>query len=251
MPTLDRTLPLIRGNLTMVGRDPGPLLGRIVQPVLLMLLLHPLYTAAMHDSVRGTDQAVLGQLVMFSLLATSLVGSSILTERRWHTFDRLRASQARVIELVIGKVVPALLILLLQQAVVLGVGITVLDLQVRNYGLLLLADAVWATTIVCLGAATAMFVNSLAQFTAAVDIGATILAGLSGALVPLTAMPSLARTVAPASPGYWAMTALRGAVHGDAATTLTAGIVLVAVAAGAAIIAAYRLSRGWGRATLL
>lgn len=251
MSTADRTLALARANLTMVGRDPGPLLGRIAQPLLLILLLHPLYVAAMGDAVSGTTQVVLGQLVMFSLLAMSLVGTSILTERRWQTFDRLRAGPARAAELIAGKLAPTLLVVVLQQSVVLVVGIAVLGLRVRSHGLLLLAEGVWVVTIMCLGAAVAMVVRSLAQFTAVVDIGATVIAGLSGALVPLTSMPAPIQAVAPMWPGYWAMAALRGAAEGDVGATLVADGVLSMIALAAAFVAVVKLRRGWGRATLL
>jgi ABC-2 type transport system permease protein len=249
--SLDRTLSLVRGNVTLFVRDPGPLVGRITQPVLLVLLMQPLYVAAIGDGARGTAQVVLGQLVMFSLLGTSVVGSSILTERRWNTLDRLRATPARVSELLTGKAVPVMGFLLLQQAVLLVLGVTVLGLEVTDPALLLLAAVVWAATVLCTGAAIATTVGSLAQFSAVVDVGSTVVAGLSGALVPLAAMPEWARTIAPVWPGYWAMEGLRSAVDGDREATLVAVAVLLAFATAAAAIAAVQLRRGWGRSTLL
>lgn len=251
MSLLNHTWPLVRTNLALFGRDPGPLIGRITQPVLLVLLLQPLYVSAMGDRARGTTQVVLGELVMFSLLGMSIVGASILTERRWSTFDRLRATPARAPELLAGKAIPVLLFVLIQQAVILGLGIIVLGVQVDNYPLLLVADLVWAMTVLCLGAAIAMMVNSLAQFTAVIDIGATVLAGLSGALVPIAAMPGWAQATAPLWPGYWAMNSLRGAVEGNVRATFVSSAVLAALALVAATIAGHRLARGWGRNTLL
>jgi ABC-2 type transport system permease protein len=247
----DRTLPVLQTNMALFVRDPGPLIGRIVQPILLVLLLQPLYTAAMGDRVGGAIQLVLGHLVLFSLLGMSIVGTSILTERRWCTFDRLRASPARAPELLAGKAIPILGFLLLQQAVVLSLGVMVLGVRVSNYGLLLVADLVWALTVLCIGAALAVLVNSFAQLSATIDIGSTVVAGLSGALVPLATMPSWAQTIAPIWPAYWAMTSLRSAVDGDPYGTLASSAVLGCIAAGAATIAAVRLARGWGRNTLL
>jgi ABC-2 type transport system permease protein len=248
---LDRTLALVQANTTLFARDPGPLVGRITQPVLLVLLMQPLYVAAIGDGARGTAQVVLGQLVMFSLLGTSVVGSSILTERRWNTLDRLRATPAGVPELLAGKAVPVMGFLLLQQAVLLALGVAVLGLEVADPALLLLAGVVWAATVLCTGAAVATTVGSLAQFSAVVDVGSTVVAGLSGALVPLAAMPEWARAIAPVWPGYWAMEGLRSAVDGDRDATLVAVAVLLAFAAAAAAVAAVRLRRGWGRSTLL
>jgi ABC-2 type transport system permease protein len=249
--SLDRTLPLVLSNLTLFRRDPGPLVGRIVQPIVMMLLLQPLYVLAMGDQTRGTTQLVLGQLVLFSLLGMSIVGTAILNERRWGTFDRLRATPARIPELLIGKSIPILFFILLQQAVVLTVGAAVLGLRVANYGLLLLADVVWASAVFCLGAAIAMLVRSFAQLSAVIDIGASIMVGLGGGLVPIAAMPSWAQNVAPFWPAYWAMNSLRGAVDGDLRTTLASSAVLACVAAIGAAIAGLRLAHGWGRNTLL
>ena len=248
---LDRTLPVAQANLALFLRDPGPLIGRITQPVLLVLLLQPLYASAMGDRERGTTQVVLGELVLFSLLGMSIVGTAILTERRWNTFDRLRATPARAAELLAGKAIPVLGFLLLQQLVVLGLGVFVLGVRIANYGLLLLVDLTWALTVLCLGAAIAMLVNSFAQLSATVDIGATILAGLSGALVPIHAMPAWAQAIAPGWPAYWAMRGLYGAVDGDVWRALSACAVLAGCAVLAATIAAVRLARGWGRNTLI
>jgi ABC-2 type transport system permease protein len=251
MPLLDRTLPLVRTNLALFARDPGPLLGRIAQPVLLVLLLRPLYASALGDRTRGTTQLVVGHLVLFSLLGMSVVGTAMLTERRWCTFDRLRATPARPAELLAGKAIPILLFLLVQQGILLALGIAVLDLPVASYWLLLLAALMWTVTVLCLGAAVAVLVRSYAQLTAVTDIGSTVLAGLSGALVPLAAMPGWAQAVAPGSPAYWAMTGLRAALSGDVRRTVVSAAALAGIAALAATIAGRQLARGWGRSTLL
>jgi ABC-2 type transport system permease protein len=251
MPALDRTATVVRHNLTLVGREPGPMISRIVMPVVIVLVLRPLYTSALGGRAPGTAQAVVGMLVMFSLLGMSVVGNAVLTERSWHTLDRLRATPARPVELLAGKAVPVLALVLAQQAVVLGLGIGVLHLHVASYTLLGLAVASWAATLLCLGSALAMLVRSHAELSAATDIGSMIFTCLGGALVPLSAMPAWARTIAPVSPGYWAMRCLLAALDGDAHTALTSAGVLLGVAAVAATVAGVRLARGWGRSRLL
>ena len=64
------------------------------------------------------------------------------------------------------------------------------------------------------------------------DIGGMLLSSLGGALVPLSAMPHWMRHVAPASPGYWAVSALHAALDGDGAGTVRASAVLIGFAAG-------------------
>jgi ABC-2 type transport system permease protein len=205
----------------------------------------------MGGSVAGARQLVLGHLILFSLLGMSVVGGALLNERRWHTFDRLRATPARTVELLAGKALPILLFLLVQQAVVLGLGVAVLDLRVASFPLLVLADLVWAVTVLCLGTAVAVLVRSFAQLSAVIDIGASIVVGLGGGLVPLTALPHWAQTIAPVWPAYWAMRSLTAAVTGDTAATMTGCAVLGGIAALAAAVAGVRLARGWGRETLL
>ncbi len=199
------------------------------------------------DRAEGTAQAVAGILVMFSLLGISVVGNAILSERIWHTVDRLRATPAAPAELLAGKALPGLLVLLLQQATLLTFGVLALGLRVASPTLLALVVATWAVTLLCCGAALATLARSTAELAAATDIGGVILTCFAGALVPLDALPGWVRAVGPASPGYWAMRGLHAAFGGDTGTVLRSLVPLVAVALGAGVLAGVRLARGWGR----
>ena len=77
-------------------------------PLVMIVLLRPLYLSALarRGVQAGTVQVVTGMLVMFSLLALSVVGTAILTERTWRTWDRLRATPARSGELLATKALP-------------------------------------------------------------------------------------------------------------------------------------------------
>jgi ABC-2 type transport system permease protein len=242
-----RTAVLIRHNTTLLLRDPGPLIGRIVMPVVLLLVVRPLYQEA-QGPAEGTAQAVVGPLVMFSLLAMSIVGTSILSERTWRTWDRLRSTPVRPLELMAGKAVPVFGVLAVQQAVVLGFGVVVLGMPVAAPALLLAACAAWGLTLLGLGAAIGVLVRGHGQLSAVFDIGAFLLTALGGALVPLAVLPAWVRDIAPVSPGYWASDALRHAAAGDTARTLAGIGVLLAVAAVAGAVAAWRIGHGWGRA---
>lgn len=99
-----------------------------------------------------------------------------------------------------------------------------------------------------MGTAAGLLVRSYGQLSAVFDIGAFFLSTLGGALVPLATLPGWVRAVSPLSPGYWAADALRHAAAGDAARTFTGVGVLLAIAAASGVLAAWRVSRGWGRA---
>jgi ABC-2 type transport system permease protein len=184
---LTRLSALVRLNVILMLREPGALVSRLAMPVVLIVLLRPLYVAAStgRDSVDGTTQAVTGMSVMFSLLALALVGSGILRERAWHTWDRLRASGATPLEMFVGKAVPALAFLVAQQVIVVAVGILGLGLTVRDAGLLAVVLLMWVSTLVCIGMALGVFARNLGELSAVQDVGGIALTGLGGALCRL------------------------------------------------------------------
>ncbi len=245
-----RATALIRHNTVLMLREPGPLASRMIMPLAFLVLLHPLYEAAQGQR-GGTAQAVIATLITFSLLALSIVGGSILTDRSWHTWERIRATAVHPAELLAGKALPVLGALLAQQALIIAFGVLVLGLTVAALPLLMLALLAWTLTLLGLGAMLGVLARSLAELSAAYDIGAMLLSSLGGALVPLAVLPGWVRHVAPVSPGYWAVSALDAAFRGDAGRTLAASAVLAAFAVAAGLVTTLRASRGWGRSARL
>lgn len=248
-----RVTALVRHNATLLLREPGPVISRLVQPLVLIMLMHPLYTAALaaDGPQAGTVQVVTGMLVMFSLLALSVVGTGVMTERSWRTWDRLRATPARPAELLGAKAVPAFALLLVLQAEVIGFGMAAFGLRVPDPALLALAVAAWALALLGIGMALGAVLRSQSELNVAYDIGGIVFSALGGALIPSGELPGWARAAAPASPGYWAMGALRSALGGQAGATLRDGCVLAGVAAAASALAAWRMSRNSPRSRLL
>ncbi|MFG2040418.1 ABC transporter permease [Dactylosporangium sp. NPDC048998] len=249
--SLRRIAALARHNVTLRLRDPGQFLSYLVMPMVLMPVLKPVFQRA---AAGGATEVVTGMLVIYSTLALSIVGTATLTERAWHTWDRLRATRARSWELLLGKTLPAYAVLLLQQAILLAYGTTIIGAHPHGagaYGLLVLAVAVWSAALLALGNALAAVVRSFGELSAASDIGALALATLGGALVPTSMFPSWLQGAAHASPGYWALSMLQSAMRGDAPRTVAPAAVLLALGALAGAFAAHRLTRGWGRTTML
>lgn len=247
--SLYQTGLMAKYNTLLRLRDPGQLISYIAMPMLLMLVFKPLYVTALKT---GTLQAVTGPLVMFSVFALSIVGNSIMVEREWRTWDRLRVTRVSRAELLLGKAVPAYVILLLQQSVLLIFGCLVIGLPVPpTMGWIMLAVAVWGFTLLALGSALATIVRSRGDLGMVSDLGAMLVSALGGALVPVSLMPAWAQHIAPASPGYWAMSLLRAAIDGDASRMLRPALVCLAIGLACGAFATYRLSRGWGRSHLL
>lgn len=247
---LSRVAAITRHNTTLILREPGPLASRLIMPVVFIALLHPLYQAS-QGRAGGVSQAVIATLVTFSLLAMSIPGTSILTERVWRTWTRLRMTAIRPAELLAGKAVPVIAALLAQQGLVIGFGVVVLGLDVARPLLLVVALLVWTLALICMGAAIGVLARSLSELSVIYDLGGILLSSLGGALVPLAAMPGWARHVAPASPGYWAVSALHAALGNDAAGTLRACAVLAGIAAACGVLAAARAGRGAARSATL
>jgi ABC-2 type transport system permease protein len=238
-----RTAAIIRHNTMLLLREPGPLAGRLIMPLVFLALLHPLYQAAQGRGA-GTGQAVIATLVTFSLLALSIVGGSILTERVSHTWERIRATAAHPAELLAGKAVPVLAALLTQQALIIGFGVLVLGLTTAGLPLLAVTVLSWTMALLGIGAALGVLARSISELSVIYDVGGLVLSSLGGALVPLSAMPGWMRHVAPVSPGYWAVSALHAALHDDAAATLRACAVLAGFALAFGLLAAARVGRG-------
>jgi ABC-2 type transport system permease protein len=248
-----RIAVLVRLNFALINREPGAVIGRLVQPIFLILLLRPLYVAALAKDgpQAGTAQVVTGMLVMFSLLALSLSAGAILLERTWRTWDSLRATPARATEMLLGKAAPAFALLVAQQTLVICFGVVVFGLHVSNPGLLALAIACWALALLGIGAVLGACLRSMSELNAAYDVGGVLLSALGGALVPLAQLPGWAQAIAPASPGYWAMSILRAALLGHAAGMLRPASVLLAIGVVAGTIAVWRISHGWTRSRLM
>jgi ABC-2 type transport system permease protein len=238
-----RVAALTRHNLLLRRRDPANLITYMIIPMILIALFKPILTRLMPDD--GTAQNVTGQLVLSSTLTLQVVGMSLLSERTWRTWEMLRTTPATAAELLIGKAVPVLAVLLLQQTVVIAYGVGVAGLSVAGPPfLLLLALLVWSMTLLAAGSLLATLVRSHSQLAVLTDIGAIALSTLGGALLPVSMMPAIARHVAPASPGYWAIGMLKAAVRGDAAATLGPAALLSAIAVAAGTLACLRLRRG-------
>jgi ABC-2 type transport system permease protein len=204
-PALHRIAVVARHQLVLLRTAPGPLLTYTVMPLLLTTLIEPVRARIGGDTTPAIAAAS-GMLVMFSLFMTGVIGDSLLAEHAWNTWDRLRTTPVRAPELLTGKALPLLAALLAQQVVVLTVAALAyrLDLAAAFWRLLLIGPA-WAICVVGCGTALATLVRSHAQLSAVKDITTLTLAGLGGALIPLSLLPSWARPLGPLSPAFWAM----------------------------------------------
>lgn len=247
--SLGRIGAIAQHNVTLRLRDPGQAISYVVLPMILMVVLKPLYERAVPG---GSTQVVTGLLVMFSVFAVGIAGSSILAERQWHTWDRLRQTNASATEIMLGKLAPIYALMLVQQSILFLYGCAVIGMPLpRSWGLVAVAIAVWSFTLLAIGAALATIARSLSELGLISDVGAMVLSSLAGALVPLSILPGWVQVAAHFSPGYYALQMMRAAIAGDGSVVLVQTGILLAIGAMAFGYAIWRLARGWGRTRLL
>jgi len=209
-----RSLAIAHNELRVLRRDPLPLMVLLIMPLLMAPIYRSTFRAALvfagHPHVSGSEFAVPAQIVQFGFFLVPFTGFLFFREHMWKTWSRLRASSASPIEIVIGKAMPMIALGLIQVAVLLAVGVGVLALHLRGHLLALLAVAVaYVCCTVAIGVAITALVRTSQQLNAVGFLGATVLGAIGGALVPLSTLPGWVRSIAPATPQYWAMRAIR------------------------------------------
>jgi ABC-2 type transport system permease protein len=219
----------------------------VAMPLLLILFVRPIWryvlTGQGYAHANGAEQAVPGMAVMFAFFFVGSVGFSFFREHGWGTWDRLRASQARPAEIMMGKVAPLLLIAAAQQAVLFLAGAALFGLRIRgSIVALIVVAASFAVCLVAFSVAVVAVARSIQQVNLVQTLGTMLFAGLGGALAPTALLPGWARAMSPATPSYWALRGYRSVILNGGAlpsVVLPAGA-LLAFAAGFTFLALWR-----------
>lgn len=161
----------------------------------------------------GIEQAVAGQAILFATMLLSQLGYAFYEEQAWGTWDRLRAAPVPLTQVVGAKLAVHWSHQVAQSVALVLVGGTVMGLSIEGSTVAVLAVAA-AFGLAVAGAGFLAFVVSAsnAQFNIACYLGALVVAGCGGALVPFDLLPSWARAVGPVMPSYWAMRGFEAAV---------------------------------------
>ena len=232
----------------LIRRDPFPILVLVVFPIIDMAFLKAAFKAALvqagHPNANGSEQVVPGQAAMMAFFVVSLVTFAFFSEFTWGTWDRLRASQATSIEIVLGKAIPRVAMVLAQFVVVFVAGIVIFDLHIRGETIALIPlVAAFSVCLVLLGVAVTAFCRTAQQAGSFASAGMVLFGAIGGALVPISVLPDWARAIAPATPTYWVMRGFRAVIlDGRGLGAVIAPIaVLGAMTALFAIVALRRL----------
>jgi ABC-2 type transport system permease protein len=148
------------------------------------------------------------------------------------------------LEIVAGKGLPRVVMGVAQFVVVIGAGVVLFGLDIRGDTLALVPlVVVFPVCLVVLGVAATGVFRTAQQAQAFAIVGMVLFGAIGGALVPFSVLPGWARTIAPATPTYWAMRGFRSVVldgRGIGGVLLPVGV-LAAMTALFTVVALTRL----------
>jgi ABC-2 type transport system permease protein len=205
-----RVLIIARNDLALLWKDPTPVVILVLIPLVLIPFLKPVWALVLkfegHLKANGAEQAVPGVAILFAFYMMVFGSLPFFREYVWNTWDRLRSAPITNTELLVGKIVPTLMMLLCQQAVLFGLGIIFFKLHV-NHSLpevivVDLAFSLWVVSFLLLAVA---YSRTFQQIVSVANLSAILLAALGGVLTPLKTLPDWGQTIAPITPTYWAM----------------------------------------------
>jgi ABC-2 type transport system permease protein len=210
-----RALAVARHEVRILRRDYAFMIVMAFMPLVLIAFIKP----AMHDlhdampGSNGSEQAVPGMTVLFTLFLMTQVAFNFFHEHGWGTWERLRSSPARLGEVVFGKAIVQLVRAAGQLTILFVLGGLLFGLPVHgNVLALALVGGAFCVCLVTIGFALFAVCRSINQVEAIGNLGSLLIAGIGGALTPMSTLPGLVQSIAPATPGYWAMRGFRGVI---------------------------------------
>ncbi len=205
-----RSWALIRHELKALNDDPGSLVFLLIMPLLMMGLMKPLFGLSLQADgfvgANGAEQAVPGMAAMFVTFTGSFAGFTFFREHGWHTWDRLRASQATTPDIMVGKLAPTMTIAVAQMVALFALGVALFDLViVGSLAALSMIVIGFSLAMLSFGMAITSLSRTSLQLNTYVNLAGIVFAGVGGALVPITVLPEWVQSAGRFTPTYWAM----------------------------------------------
>jgi ABC-2 type transport system permease protein len=225
---------ILRHELRVMLTDPGTVIFVILMPLLLVALTQELFAGALANAgfpgANGSEFAVPGMAVAFAAFGVGYAGFTFFRDHGWGTWDRLRASPASAVDIMVGKVTPTVLVTVVQLGLLFLLGGPLFGLSISGS---VVALAVLIVVLALCLSAFGMLITALSrtmnQLNAIGSIGGVAMAMLGGAWVPVEVMPGWAQAVAPILPTYWAMQGFEDVIlEGAGLAQVVAPVVIIA-----------------------
>ncbi|GAA3348252.1 hypothetical protein GCM10020358_66020 [Amorphoplanes nipponensis] len=210
--------------------------------VVILIIIPGLLLAFFSDGlVGGPAQAVPGMAALFGFFGLSAIGIAFYRDHSWMTWDRLRASGTRPIDVVVGKLIPLSVVFLAQYALLFPLSWIIFDLDFHGsiLGVALVAIALVAVEV-GFGLLLTVVCSGINQLNALISIAALLLVGVGGALSPVGSFPGWVQAIAPASPVYWSFKGFQRVIvdNGSVGDVLRPVGILLAMAVGCFVLSA-------------
>jgi ABC-2 type transport system permease protein len=211
------SLAILRHELRVMWTDPSTVIFVIAMPLVMVALMKELFALALRDEgyagANGSEFAVPAMAVGFAAFGVGYAGFSFFRDHGWGTWDRLRATPASSVDIMVGKVLPTVGVTFVQLSVLFLLGGPLFGLRVNGSWLALgVLSAVLALALSAFGMLVTAITRTMNQLNAVGSTGGMAMAMLGGAWVPVATMPGWAQAVAPFLPTYWAMKGFRDVI---------------------------------------
>ena len=231
---------IVARDLTRTTRQTSRLLGGIARPFMWLLLVGTGYNAIarLEGGLPYQVYVFPGVIAMAALFGGTLTAVSTVYDREFGMLRLMLASPAGPAAVLLGRVLAASMVGILQGGVVLAVAPLVLPVTSERWLLALGALAAVAGMSATLGLLVAARLRSVENFAGIINVILFPLLFLSGALYPTGGMPPALRAVARVNPVTYGVDLLRHAfgqpgefaLPTDLAVVL--GVMVVGLAAG-------------------
>lgn len=207
-------LTVMRTSLRIQRGDLATPIVMAVLPLVLTPFLIPgaqaQLQAAGYPHATGAEQVVPGFAALFGFLAVQQIVTCFGREHQWGTWERLRAAPVSTPALMLGRSTACLLVQLAQLALVMIAGALLFGYRPSGSRLgIALVLLTLAIMLVAFGVMLVAVFRSSEHALVAASLGGMIMAGIGGALAPVSSFPAWAQLIAHASPAYWALDAMR------------------------------------------
>lgn len=237
----------MRHELRVMLSDPSTVIFVILMPLLMVALMKDLFATALraqgYASANGSEFGVPAMAVAFSSFGVGYAGFTFFRDHGWGTWDRLRATPASSVDILVGKIVPTVMVTVVQVVSLFVLGGPLFGLEITgSWVAMLILIFVLALSLSAFG----MFVTSVTrtsnQLNAVGSVGGMALALLGGAWVPIETMPGWAQAIAPGIPTYWAMDGFRAIIleSGGLTAVLVPTVVLLGFGVAFTLLSAWK-----------
>ncbi len=240
---------MFASQFRVTSRNPVWLFIGLFQPICYMLLFAPLLTnlAGSPGFPSGNAYNVFtpGLMLLMAIFGAGFAGFNLIARLLSGVIERLRVTPISRLAIILGVLGVDLLTILVQSALLVGVGI-MLGFRPDVVGVLILFGLVLLGSVLmaCCSYSVALLVKDQGSLAAVVNTFALPLLLLSGIMLPLSLAPEVLRNIAKANPFSYAVQAGRALVAGNLGdTTVAQSFLVLGVLAVLALIWATRTIR--------